>query len=117
MKTGSGKFSNPAKVNGCYGEVVLESNVHTNTSATTLRIHDVYDGWRAGILFGCQYFLDHCPKCNGLTVHILNIKSDAATDNTMMAYLTIQALVQSTGLPVQKEVYFDAVVGAFVFPR
>ena len=103
---------------GIYGKVELRCEITKDFGKLNVRCSSEFARWQPGILFGATYFLEHSMKSIGLELEIVNIEfNDVDTNNTVIAYVVFQALVEVNMVPIRRKIIFDREQKSFVFPK
>jgi hypothetical protein len=117
MKKGSYKMAEQIDGYGFFGSITLECEVTGNTDVIELTLSSDFEIWRPGIMFGAAYFIEHFPSAIGLSVNIIDIDyNEVETNNTIIAFITLNALLEATQLSATKQVLFEKSKKSFIFP-
>lgn len=101
---------------GFFGEVNFEFELTENHNQIVLEMDETFKEWYAGIIFGTNYFIEHCPKKIGLSIRIISIDyNEVDTTNTIIAYLIYSALCEEIKLPQTGHITFEKDIQSFVF--
>ena len=118
IKRGVFKIAEQIDNHGFYGEIELDCTLTSDVWKLKLDLDDLYERWRPGILFAGMYFIEHSTETIGLNIKVIKIRSNEVdTTNTVIAYLTLSALLFATGAVLTRNVFFDKAVKSFVFPK
>lgn len=118
MEKKSSYFKIAEQVNnyGFYGEIEIEFILTQNYRELNLLLAEPFERWRPGILFGTTYFIEHCVEQIGIDINVKNIKfNEVDTTNTIIAYLTYNALLKENNLIQKGHINFDKQLKSFVF--
>jgi hypothetical protein len=103
---------------GFYGELEFEYIITSDFGELEVNIDDIYKRWRPAILFGAMYFIEHYTENIGLVINVKNIDyNDVDTTSTVIAYLTVNALLTATGWALSRDIVFDRDKKSFIFPK
>ncbi len=118
MVIGKYKIAEQVGNYGIYGEIKLSCEITNRHHKIEISLSEEFEKWRSGILFGAEYYLEHCHMFKGLLIRINNIFFNAVdTNNTVIAYITVQALINATKINTRNNPFFDKNLVAFVFPK
>lgn len=117
MKNGSFKFMKQIDGYGLYAEINLECETTGTQNEFKITFEEELGQWKAAIVSGCTYFLEHCQDCKGLQVNIKRMKwRPVDTTSTVVAYVTVNALKEALGIALTREPKFDENLKSFIFP-
>ncbi|WP_143075752.1 hypothetical protein [Parafilimonas terrae] len=103
---------------GFYGEVEIEFKITEYYRELQMQVDWPFERWRAGILFGATYFLEHSMQRIGLTLRVKNIEyHEVDTTNVIIAYLIYNALLKESDITQRQTIKFDKELKSFVFPK
>jgi hypothetical protein len=124
MARGEFKIAKQAGPRGYFGRVSLDAEAVAGRDDVQVDFDDANaNRWQSGARFGIDYVLEHISKRdyfpNGIRVHVACIEGhEVDTDNTLIAYVTANALFQALGIAnPKKRPDLNTEQGLIVFPK
>jgi hypothetical protein len=118
MVKGSFKLSEQISNYGFFGLIELNCIVTENPKNLNVVIPDQFKRWEPGIMFGAKYFMEHLLEQVGIIVEITKVEfHEVDTNNTILAYITFNAMLSATNLQLKNLLLFDKEKKSFVFPK
>ncbi|MGO9923692.1 MAG: hypothetical protein ACLQIB_54435 [Isosphaeraceae bacterium] len=123
MARGEFKIAKQSGPRGYFGRVSLDVEPGEGSGPEVVFDRTCAPRWQSGVRFGIEYVFEHIPKRKdfprGMRVHVDCIEGhEVDTSNTLIAYVTANALFQALGIDEpKKRPSLDEDRGLVVFPK
>jgi len=118
MSKGRYRIAEQVQNYGIYGELGLICELTDDTDKIDIILSNDLEKWKPGILFGATYFLENVILDKGLSITLDEINfNEVDTNNTVIAFLTVHALIEATGIKIKTAPFFDIATMGFIFPK